>query len=192
MEYTTIINFLNKIATIVNLNEQELQLLKTPNHIHRAQLEVNGKTYPAFRVQHNNARGPYKGGIRFHPEVNEDEVKALAFWMSLKTAVADLPLGGGKGGVTVNPKELSEQELEELSREFVRAFYQYLGSDKDIPAPDVYTTPQIMSWMLDEYEKLIGKKDPGMITGKPLENGGSLVRDIATALGGVYVLEEAV
>ncbi|MBU0460336.1 MAG: Glu/Leu/Phe/Val dehydrogenase [Nanoarchaeota archaeon] len=188
----TIIHFRKKIAGLAGLNETEIQLLLTPNHIHKAELEVNGKTYPAFRVQHNNARGPYKGGIRFHPQVNEDEVKALAFWMSLKTAVADLPLGGSKGGVTVNPKELPIEELEELSRSYIRAFYQHLGSAQDIPAPDVYTTPQIMSWMLDEYEKLTGKKDPGMITGKPLENGGSLVRDIATALGGVYVLEEAI
>ncbi len=192
MEYNNVVKFLEKISSIAGLNKQELEILKTPNHIHKAKLEVNGKTYSAYRVQHNNSRGPYKGGIRFHPEVNEDEVKALAFWMSLKTATADLPLGGGKGGVTVNPKELSEHELEELSRAYVRAFYPYLGSDKDIPAPDVYTTPQIMGWMLNEYEKITGKKDPGMITGKPFELGGSLVRNIATALGGVYVLEEAI
>ena len=192
MEYDNIIKFLDKIGSIANLNEQELEILKTPNHVHKAELEVDGKKYPAYRVQHNNARGPYKGGIRFHPGVSEEEVKALAFWMSLKTATANLPLGGGKGGVTVNPKELSEQEVEELSRAYIRAFHSVLGSDKDIPAPDVYTTPQIMAWMLDEYEKLTGKKDPGMITGKPLDKSGSLVRDIATALGGVYVLEEAV
>ena len=192
MKFTTIISFLEKIGKIANLTEEELKLLKTPQQELKAELNVNGKTYSAYRVQHNNARGPFKGGIRYHPEVDLDEVKALAFWMSLKTAVADIPLGGGKGGITVNPKELSNEELEELSRAFVRAFYEHLGSDKDIPAPDVYTTPQIMVWMLDEYEKLTGKKDSGMITGKPLEHGGSLVRDIATAIGGVYVLEEAV
>jgi glutamate dehydrogenase (NAD(P)+) len=192
MAFDDIINFLEKISKIINLTDKELELLKTPENILQAELNVNGKTYPAFRVQYNGSRGPYKGGIRFHPQVNLDEVKSLAFWMSLKTAVADLPLGGGKGGVRVNPKELSPAELEELSRSFVRAFYNHLGSDKDIPAPDVYTNAQIMAWMLDEYEKQVGHPDPGMITGKPLDKCGSLVRDIATALGGVYVLEEAV
>lgn len=189
MTFTT---FLDKIAPLANLSEEDLKILKTPNNILEAELEVNGQKYPAWRVQFNNARGPYKGGIRFHPNVDKDEVTNLAFWMTLKTAVADLPLGGGKGGVRVNPKELTEKEIEELSRAFVRAFYQHLGSDKDIPAPDVYTTPQIMAWMLDEFEKQVGHPDPGMITGKPLDKGGSLVRDIATALGGVYILEEAV
>ena len=192
MEYASIINFLNKIGKIANLNDSELELLKTPQFIHQAELEVSGKKYPAYRVQHNNARGPFKGGIRYHPEVNLDEVKALAFWMSLKTATADIPLGGGKGGVTVNPKELSVEELEELSRAYVKAFYKVIGPQQDIPAPDVYTTPEMMAWMRDEYEKLIGEKAPGIITGKPIEAGGSLVRDIATALGGVYVLEEAI
>ncbi|MBT3814736.1 Glu/Leu/Phe/Val dehydrogenase [Candidatus Woesearchaeota archaeon] len=191
MEYASIINFLEKIGKIANLDEAELELLKTPQHIHQAELEVSGKKYPAFRVQHNNARGPFKGGIRFHPEVNLDEVKALAFWMSLKTATADIPLGGGKGGITVNPKELSKEEIEELSRAYVKAFYKVIGPQVDIPAPDVYTTPEIMAWIRDEYEKLVGEKAPGVITGKPIEAGGSLVRDIATALGGVYVLEEA-
>lgn len=184
-------DLLRKIAVIANLSEEELQILSTPEHIRKAQLQVSGRTYPAFRVQFNSARGPYKGGIRFHPEVNEEEVTNLAFWMALKTAVADLPLGGGKGGITVNPKELSVEELEELSRAWMRAFAEYVGPDTDIPAPDVYTTPQIMAWMRDEYEKIVGHPSPGVITGKPLEYGGSKVRDIATALGGVYVLEEA-
>ncbi len=192
MKFTTIIGFLDKIGKIANLNEKELNLLKNAENELQAELEVNGKKYPAYRVQYNSARGPYKGGIRYHPEVDLDEVKALAFWMSLKTAVADVPMGGGKGGITVNPKELSDEEIEELSRKWVQAFYKSIGPTKDIPAPDVYTTPQIMAWMVDEYEKLIGEKAPGMITGKPIEVGGSLVRDIATALGGVYVLEEAV
>jgi len=184
--------FLNKIAPLAKLTKKELQLLSTPEHVWKAELSVFGKKYPAYRVQFNSARGPYKGGIRFHPEVNEEEVTNLAFWMSLKTAVADLPLGGAKGGVRINPKDLTPKEIEKLSRAYIRAFYQHLGSQQDVPAPDVYTTPQIMAWMLDEYETLTGKKDPGMITGKPLEAGGSKVRDIATALGGVYVLEEAV
>jgi glutamate dehydrogenase/leucine dehydrogenase len=191
MTFATIKQFLEKIAPLAGVSPKELEILETPNNVLQAELEVNGKKYPAYRVQFNNARGPYKGGIRYHPNVDLDEVQSLAFWMSLKTAVADVPLGGGKGGITVNPKELSSEEIQELSRQWVRAFYKHIGPTKDIPAPDVYTTPQIMAWMMDEYEKLIGEKAPGVITGKPLEVGGSLVRGIATALGGVYVLEEA-
>jgi glutamate dehydrogenase/leucine dehydrogenase len=192
MKFATITGFLDKIAPIANLKENELELLKTPARVHQAELDVNGKKYPAFRVQYNDARGPTKGGIRYHPEVDLEEVQSLAFWMSIKCAVADVPYGGGKGGITVNPKELSAQEIEELSRKWIQAFHEHIGPTKDIPAPDVYTTPQIMAWMMDEYEKIIGEKSPGVITGKPLELGGSLVRDIATALGGVYVLQEAV
>ncbi len=191
MAFANIKTFIDTIAPLAEISEKEVELLTTPQNVLKAELDVNGKKYPAYRVQFNNARGPYKGGIRFHPEVDEDEVKSLAFWMSLKTAVADVPLGGGKGGVTVNPKELSSEEYQQVSREFMKAFYKNLGPTKDIPAPDVYTTPQVMAWMRDEYEKLIGEQAPGVITGKPLELGGSLVRGIATALGGVYVLEEA-
>ncbi len=183
--------FLQKIALLANLSPAEMHRMETPDHIHRATLVVSGKEYPAWRVQFNNARGPYKGGIRFHPQVSEEEVTNLSFWMTLKTAVADIPLGGAKGGVRVNPKELTLSEVEELSRAYIRAFYKVIGPAQDIPAPDVYTTPQIMSWMRDEYEQLVGHPAPGVITGKPLEQGGSLVRDIATALGGVYVLEQA-
>lgn len=192
MTFSGVVDFLKKTAPLAGLSQKEMELLQKPDRILKAELIVSGKKYPAYRVQFNNARGPYKGGIRFHPEVSEDEVKSLAFWMSLKTAVTDLPLGGGKGGVTVDPKKLSRKELEELSRAYVRAFYKHLGPDTDIPAPDVYTTPEIMGWMLNEYEKLVGKTAPAFITGKPLELGGSKVRDIATALGGVYVLKEAV
>lgn len=191
MSYATIISFLEDIAKIANLSEQQLELLKTPVRTHKATLELNGNSYPAYRIQHNDSRGPTKGGIRFHPGVNEEEVKSLAFWMSLKCAVTNLPYGGAKGGITVNPKELSFEELEQLSRKWVQAFNDYIGPTKDIPAPDVYTNPQVMSWMLDEYEKINKVKAPGFITGKPIELGGSLVRDIATALGGVYVLKEA-
>lgn len=192
MSFSEVKKFLEKIAPLAKLSKKEITALETPNKILKAELTVNGKKYPAFRVQFNNARGPYKGGIRYHPEVSEDEVKSLAFWMTIKTAVTDLPFGGGKGGVMVDPKKLSKKDLEELSRAYVRAFYKNLGPDTDIPAPDVYTTPEIMGWMLDEFQKLTGKKAPAFITGKPLELGGSKVRDIATALGGVYVLEEAV
>ncbi len=191
MTLDNINKFLNKIAPLAGLNKKELELLESPEQVHQAELTLGSKKYSAYRVQWNSARGPYKGGIRFHPGVNTDEVSSLAFWMAIKTAVADIPYGGGKGGITIDPKHLDEKQLEELSRAYIRAFYKHLGSDKDIPAPDVYTTPQIMAWMLDEFEQLIGKKDPGFITGKPLELGGSKVRDIATALGGVYILKEA-
>ncbi|MBI2668411.1 Glu/Leu/Phe/Val dehydrogenase [Candidatus Woesearchaeota archaeon] len=191
MAFESILYFLHKMAPLVPLQEQEIKLLRTPNRVLTAELTVSGRKYPAYRVQFNNARGPYKGGIRYHPDVDEDEVKSLGFWMTIKTAVLDVPFGGAKGGIAVDPKMLSPTELEELSRAYVQAFYHYLGPYQDIPAPDVYTTPQIMAWMLDEYEKITKTKAPAMITGKPLEQGGSKVRDIATALGGFYVLLEA-
>jgi glutamate dehydrogenase len=182
---------LNQLKEKFDFTDSEIALLQKPQSPRLAEIDLAGKKYLAFRIQYNNARGPFKGGIRFHPEVNEDEVTALAFWMTIKTAVVDVPFGGAKGGVQVNPKDLNNEQLEELSRKYVQAFYKYLGPNQDIPAPDVYTNPQIMAWMLDEYEKLTNGSYPGMITGKPLELGGSLVRDIATALGGQYILESA-
>lgn len=177
------------------LDNLTLNKLQTPERVLTAKIPVpldNGTTreFVAYRVQYNDARGPFKGGIRYHPGVTEDEVKALAFWMTMKCAAVGLPLGGGKGGVVVNPKELSAGELERLSRGYVQAFYQHLGPTKDVPAPDVYTNSQIMAWMLDEYEHLVGEHAPGMITGKPLSLGGSLGRATATAQGGVYILQE--
>ncbi len=142
-----------------------------------------------YRVQHNNWRGPYKGGIRFHQDTNMEEVKALAFWMTLKCAVANIPMGGGKGGATINPKELSESELERLSRAWMRRLADVVGPEKDVPAPDVNTTPQIMAWMSDEYGTITGDTSGAVITGKPLDAGGSLGRDRATAMGGLYVFE---
>lgn len=150
------------------------------------------KVFKGFRSQFNDARGPFKGGIRFHPDVNEVEVKALSFWMTWKTAVVNIPLGGGKGGVIVDPKLLSNREMELLSRGYIRAIYKFIGSETDIPAPDVYTNPRIMGWMMDEYEKIQCRHIPGMITGKPLSIGGSAVRAYSTAQGGAYVLDEAV
>ena len=191
MEFSQVRSFVGKVGKIAGLSKKELEVLERPEKVHKAKLKVSGKSYPAYRVQFNMARGPGKGGIRYHPEVSEGEVKALAFWMALKCATVDIPLGGAKGGITVDPKKLSEAELQELSRAYVRAFHKVLGPDKDIPAPDVYTNSQIMAWMLDEFEKIKGVHAPGMITGKPLELGGSQVRSIATALGGLYVLEEA-
>jgi glutamate dehydrogenase/leucine dehydrogenase len=192
MKFKDILNFLEEIKEIGNFSDEEISILKQPQAVNKAELDLNGKKYLAFRIQYNNARGPYKGGIRFHPEVSEDEVTALAFWMAIKTAVVNIPFGGAKGGVKVNPKELSDYELEQISRAYVKAFYKVIGPQKDIPAPDVYTTPRVMAWMRDEYEKLTKTTSPAVITGKPLDKGGSLVRDIATALGGVYILEKAI
>jgi len=149
------------------------------------------KVFAGYRVQYNHARGPCKGGIRFHPEETADTVRALAAWMTWKTAVVDLPLGGGKGGVVCNPKEMSARELERVSRGYIRALGHYISPDVDVPAPDVYTNPQVMAWMLDEYEKMVGQSAPGVITGKPLPLGGSAGRGDATARGGMHCTREA-
>jgi len=148
------------------------------------------KVFKGFRVQYNDARGPAKGGIRFHPDETIDTVRALAAWMTWKTAVADLPLGGAKGGVICNPREMSRGELERLSRSYMRRVARYVGLYQDVPAPDVNTNAQIMSWMLDEYETLMGRHEPGVITGKPLELGGSAGRPPATAMGGIVTIRE--
>lgn len=148
------------------------------------------KIFEGFRVQHNNYMGPYKGGIRFHPQVDMSEVQALAAWMTIKCAVVGIPLGGGKGGVIVNPKELSEGELERLTRKYTELIAPVIGPETDVPAPDVNTNPQIMSWIADEYSKIVGKRSLGVVTGKPVENGGSRGRGSATAQGGVYILDE--
>jgi glutamate dehydrogenase (NAD(P)+) len=148
------------------------------------------RTFKGFRVQYNDARGPAKGGIRFHPDETIDTVRALAAWMTWKTAVADIPLGGGKGGVICNPREMSPGELERLSRGYMRNVARYVGLAQDVPAPDVNTNPQVMAWMLDEYEKLVGHHEPGVITGKPLALGGSEGRTPATALGGLFTIRE--
>lgn len=149
------------------------------------------QVFRGFRVQYNDARGPTKGGIRFHPQETIDTVRALAAWMTWKTAVVDIPYGGGKGGVICNPKEMSANELERLSRGYIRALGEFIGPERDIPAPDVYTTPQIMAWMMDEFSKLRGYNTPGVITGKPIPVGGSLGRGDATARGGVFTVREA-
>jgi len=149
------------------------------------------KVFKGFRVQYNNARGPCKGGIRFHPGETIDTVRALAAWMTWKCAVVDIPFGGGKGGVICNPKEMSNSEVEKLSRGYIDAIWGFIGPDKDIPAPDVYTTPQIMAWMMDEYSKLKGYHSPAVITGKPIALGGSAGRGDATARGALYTIVEA-
>jgi glutamate dehydrogenase (NAD(P)+) len=145
----------------------------------------------AYRVQYNNARGPCKGGLRWHPAETIDTVRALAAWMTWKTAMMDIPLGGGKGGVTVDPKKLSASEKERLARAYIRCVASELGAFKDVPAPDVYTDPQIMAWMMDEYETIVRMNSPSVITGKPIALGGSQGRGDATARGGVYCMREA-
>lgn len=147
------------------------------------------EVYEGYRVEHNNARGPFKGGIRFHQNTDINEVKALAFWMSLKTALMGIPMGGGKGGVTVNPKELSEKEIEQIARGWVRGMADVLGPHKDVPAPDVNTNPQIMGWMTDEFKKISGDATGATFTGKALEDGGSEGRGVATGLGGFYAFD---
>ena len=147
------------------------------------------RAFEGYRVQYNNARGPYKGGIRYHQDTDISEVKALAFWMALKCAVANIPMGGGKGGITVDPKQLSKGELERLSRGWARGMADVLGPKKDVPAPDVNTTPEIMGWMVDEFEKVTGDATHATFTGKPLDKGGSEGRGAATGLGGYYVFD---
>lgn len=193
--YDTPLKVLDTVAKQINLNPQIVEQLREPQRIMQVHfpVEMNDgsvKVFTGFRVQHNNALGPYKGGIRFHQNVSLDEVKSLAFWMSIKTAVVDIPFGGGKGGVVVNPKELSKSERERLSKAFMRAIYPVLGPKVDVPAPDVNTNAQIMEWMLEEYENVIGKKELALITGKPVDKGGSEGREEATGLGGAYILRE--
>lgn len=168
--------------------------LKQPENIIKGKIKVkmdNGqeKSFFAIRSQHNSKRGPYKGGIRFHKNVSEDEVKALSFWMTMKCAVIDIPYGGGKGGIKVDPKKLSKTELKRLSYAYSEFISDYIGPKKDIPAPDVNTNSQIMSWMLEAFEKKTGKKAKATFTGKPIEKGGSLGREKATGQGGLYVLD---
>lgn len=186
---------LEKADKVLKLTPKLKTKLKTPNKIIKSYVAVKmddgtTKKFKAYRVQFNNNLGPYKGGIRFHPNVNLSEVKALSAWMAIKGAVADIPFGGGKGGVAVNPKDLSENELERLSRAYIRLIQPYIGPDVDVPAPDVNTDPKIMAWMVDEYEKIVGHKEKAVITGKPLELGGSEGRVVATGKGGVDILEK--
>ncbi len=186
---------IEKASTLVNLDDEIKQILSNPQRKVRVSIPIRMddgslKIFQGFRVQHNNAMGPYKGGFRYHPQVDIEEVKALSAWMTLKCAVVDIPLGGGKGGVMVNPKELSEAELERLTRGYVRMLEPVLGPEMDVPAPDVNTNSKMMDWFADEYSKLKGKDVRGVVTGKSLEAGGSKGRSEATAQGGVFVLEE--
>jgi glutamate dehydrogenase (NAD(P)+) len=186
----------DKCSKILKLDQDVTEVLKNPMRELHLSLPIhmdNGtvKVFQAYRVQYNDAKGPTKGGIRFHPDETIDTVRALAAWMTWKCSLLDLPLGGGKGGVICNPKEMSEGELERLSRSYARAVYQFIGPERDVPAPDVYTTPQIMAWIMDEYSAMAGKSQFGVITGKPLALGGSKGRGDATAKGGMYCIREA-
>ena len=187
---------LDEAAAILGLDHATHQLLRQPQRELHVSLPVrmdDGSTrvYSGYRVQYNDARGPAKGGLRFHPNETIDTVRALAAWMTWKTAVVDIPLGGGKGGVVCNPKEMSPTELERLSRAYVRQVGRIIGPNKDVPAPDVYTNPQVMAWMMDELSMMRGYNDFGAITGKPISLGGSAGRGDATARGGMYTVREA-
>ncbi|MBI4132901.1 MAG: Glu/Leu/Phe/Val dehydrogenase [Candidatus Sungbacteria bacterium] len=187
--------YVAKAASALNLGSDALAFLEKPKN--RIAFEIplpmeSGRTrvFKAWRVQHNDARGPYKGGIRYHPASTVDEVEALASLMTWKTSLVAIPFGGAKGAVTVDPKELSPKELEAVSRSYVRRIADSIGPKKDIPAPDVGTSPQVMAWMVDEYSKIAGHFEPTAFTGKPVEIGGSFGRDTATGFGGAVVLRE--
>ncbi len=183
-------------AALLNLPADIHEIIRNPMRELHVSIPVRMddgtlNVFKGFRVQYNDVLGPTKGGIRFHPNETIDTIRALAGWMTWKCSLLDLPLGGAKGGIICNPREMSAGELERLSRGYVEKIWQLIGPDKDIPAPDVYTNPQIMTWMMDEYSRITGKNQFGVITGKPVAVGGSVGRDIATARGGLYVIEEA-
>ncbi|PJE64940.1 glutamate dehydrogenase [Candidatus Saccharibacteria bacterium CG10_big_fil_rev_8_21_14_0_10_47_8] len=184
-------SLIRDVGKKIGLTDWQIDRLIAINAEHQFEIKMDsGKSHKAYRVQHNNKLGLYKGGIRFHPDVDLEEVRALAMLMSFKAAAVGLPLGGGKGGVSVNPKMLTAEELEELSRKYVRHLQQHIGPDKDVPAPDVNTDPRIIDWMVHEYENLTGDTSRASFTGKSVEKGGSLGRDAATGRGGVIVLRE--
>jgi glutamate dehydrogenase (NADP+) len=179
---------LEKVSTYVDFDKEALEKLHHPKMIVQISIPVRMddgslRIFSGYRVQHNDVRGPVKGGIRFHPSVDLEEVKALAFWMTIKCAVVNIPFGGAKGGIAVDPKQLSHMELERLSRKYMVMLADVVGPNKDIPAPDVYTNPTIMGWMMDAYSNITRQHNPGVITGKPIALGGSLGRDGATGQG---------
>ena len=185
---------LDKVIVVKKFNPEFVERFRRPNRDVKISIPVKMddgslKIFEGYRVEYNNALGPYKGGIRYHHDTEINEVKALAFWMAIKCAIANIPMGGGKGGITVDPKVLSKGELERLSRGWVRGLSDILGPKKDVPAPDVNTTPEIMDWMADEFEKITGDKTRATFTGKPLGKGGSEGRGPATGLGGFYVFD---
>lgn len=193
--YEMFLRQVDDAAPYLGLEEEFIAMLKEPREVLELSLPLrlddgSVRVLKAYRSHHNNALGPYKGGVRYHTQVTRDEVVALSAWMTIKCATVGLPYGGGKGGVAVNPRELSRWEMERLSRAYAMGIYRFSGTDLDIPAPDVYTNPQIMAWFVDTYEKIRGTSEPSAYTGKPLELGGSLGRAGATARGGLFVLRE--
>ncbi|MEM6450538.1 MAG: Glu/Leu/Phe/Val dehydrogenase [Cyanobacteria bacterium P01_D01_bin.105] len=185
---------LEKAACYAPISDDATERLKFPKASLKVAIPVrmdNGslRVFEGYRVRYDDTRGPTKGGIRFHPQVSLDEVQSLAFWMTFKCAAVNLPFGGAKGGITLNPKELSKFELERLSRGYVDAIASFIGPDLDIPAPDVYTNPMIMGWMMDQYSIIKGRRSPAVITGKPVSMGGSLGRGTATGTGAFFVLQ---
>ncbi|MCD6472108.1 Glu/Leu/Phe/Val dehydrogenase [Candidatus Aerophobetes bacterium] len=187
---------LDKAAKKLNLDPQMHAFLREPMRELWVSIPVRmddgtTKIFRGFRVQYNDARGPTKGGIRFHPEETVDTVRALSAWMTWKCATVNIPYGGSKGGIICNTKEMSQGEIERLARGYIDQIWRFIGPEKDIPAPDVYTNPQIMAWMMDEYSKIMGYNVPAVITGKPIPLGGSLGRGDATAMGVVYTIREA-
>ncbi|WP_433744023.1 Glu/Leu/Phe/Val family dehydrogenase [Falsibacillus pallidus] len=194
--FTSTQEVIKEALTKLGYDEALYELLKEPLRMLTVRIPVRMddgkiKVFTGYRAQHNDAVGPTKGGVRFHPEVDEEEVKALSMWMSLKCGIVDLPYGGGKGGIICDPRTMSMSEIERLSRGYVRAISQIVGPTKDIPAPDVYTNSQIMAWMMDEYSRLREYDSPGFITGKPIALGGSQGREKATAQGVTICIEEA-
>lgn len=188
---TTAQQLIKKVSKDLGLADEDVEFLLKANAEHVFDIELsNGSKHKAYRVQHDNTLGPYKGGIRYHPEVDLDEVRALATLMTLKTAAAGLPLGGGKGGITVNPKKLNRELLEELSRKYAAHLAAHIGPEKDVPAPDVSTNATIIDWMVDEFEKVTGDTSKASFTGKSLQKGGSEGREAATGLGGCIALRD--
>ncbi len=193
--FTDALRRLDEVADLIEVDPEVLERLRHPKSVMEVAIPIRRddgslKVFDGYRVRYDDTRGPTKGGIRFHPDVDVSEVKALAFWMTIKCAVVGLPFGGGKGGVVCNPKELSRLELERVSRGFVQALHDVLGPETDIPAPDVYTNAMVMGWMTDEYSRIERRRCPGTFTGKPIELGGSLGRDDATGRGAYYCIKE--
>jgi glutamate dehydrogenase (NADP+) len=193
--FTDALRRLDEVAELIEVDPEVLERLRHPKSVMQVSIPIRlddgGLTvFEGYRVRYDDTRGPTKGGIRFHPDVDVAEVKALAFWMTIKCAVVGIPYGGGKGGVIVNPKELSRLELERVSRGFVQALHDVIGPETDIPAPDVYTNAMVMGWMADEYSRIARRRVPGAFTGKPIELGGSLGRDDATGRGAYYCIKE--
>ena len=188
------IETLYKATSKANISKEDIERIAKPNRIINVNFPVKIKDkikiFNGYRVQHNNARGPYKGGIRFHHEVDLDEVKSLSFWMSIKCAVVDIPFGGGKGGITFNPKEYSDEEIEKISRSYIRHIFDFIGPTKDVPAPDVYTNPKIMDIMVDEFSKTKEEKTLASFTGKTIDNGGIKMRNYSTSMGAAFIIDE--